>query len=624
LPEALRVRRWESLEHKLPLLMTGVLLVVLSASLLLTHRTLSRSNEERARSRLIEAIEQVAGTAEASLRRRSTTLARAARDPVLRAAVESPGVPSLRAARQTLRGFVTPSDSGLPMALWDATGQELVSTSSDSGGAVVPRDIIQEVVRDASNDTSRVRFTSIYPLGDRMAFWGVAPLRRDGAILGYVAQQMQVSGAANASEYLRGLTGEPVTLYLRNSTNDIWALAPGTQVDPPTSRDTIANGVVYDRDGERMLATEARVEGSPWIFILEEPLGLVQARARETVTQLALLSVALMALGAALSWFIGRRITLPLRSLTVAAEDIARGEYSRRITVRGGDELARLGHSFNQMAEQIALSRRQLEERVEEARRSREEAVAANRAKSDFLAVMSHELRTPLNAIAGYTQLLEMGIHGEITDAQRDALLRIKRSQAHLLALINDVLSFAKIDAGQVEFDLRDVALGEVLAELETLVAPQLRAKAQHFDVRGCNESLGVRADRDKLRQILINLVSNAIKFTSEGGQITVECEPAESAVAIRVRDTGIGIPAERHRSIFEPFVQGGRALNRTDEGVGLGLAISRDLARGMGGDITVESDSAGSVFTVTLPPASDAKSAMRQRLTTASETATT
>jgi signal transduction histidine kinase len=176
----------------------------------------------------------------------------------------------------------------------------------------------------------------------------------------------------------------------------------------------------------------------------------VHIRPRETVTRLALLSIALMALGAALSWFISRSITRPLNSLTVAAEALARGDYGRRVNAQGRDEIARLGGAFNQMAAEVAESRRALEERVQDARRAREEAEAANRAKSDFLAVMSHELRTPLNAINGYAQLLEMGIHGSLTDAQRDAIARINRSGAHLLTLINDVLNFARIDAGQV------------------------------------------------------------------------------------------------------------------------------------------------------------------------------
>ena len=239
---------------------------------------------------------------------------------------------------------------------------------------------------------------------------------------------------------------------------------------------------------------------------------------------------------------------------------------------------------------------------VEAERAAREAAEEANQAKTNFLATMSHELRTPLNAIAGYTELLEVGIHGPITPQQRDTLGRIQRSQRHLLGLINDVLNFAKLEAGRVEFHLADVPVIEVLDRLEPLVAPQLRAKSLTFSREEGSAPCVVRADADKLQQILINLLSNAIKFTPEGGAVTICCEDDDDLVHLRVRDTGIGIPEERFEHIFAPFVQINRRLNAPHEGTGLGLSISRDLARGMGGRLTVESSpGGGATFTVTL-----------------------
>jgi signal transduction histidine kinase len=594
-----------SLEHKLPLLMTAVLLVVLIASLGLAYSTLSRTAEERASRMLSEAVEQVGMTAEASLRERATKLRQAARDPAVRAALTRPTATTQAAARPALEELSAPADSGLPIELWTPSGVPVLTTTEDVARAPVPDVVLQELLGSSGNDepSDSVRFSTMYSESDRVLFWGIAPVRIDNQTAGYVAQLFRVGGPRDASQALRDLTGEDVTLYVRNWRGDIWTLAPGSPAPPPTNRDTTDGRLTYERDGDRKMAREAAIGGTPWVFVLEEPLSSVYARPRATVTRLALLSIALMALGAALSWFISRSITRPLNSLTVAAEALAKGDYGRRVHVQGRDEIARLGRAFNQMASEIAESRRALEERVQDARRAREEAEAANRAKSDFLAVMSHELRTPLNAISGYAQLLEMGIHGPLTEAQRDAIGRINRSGAHLLSLINDVLNFAKIDAGQVEFAVTDVALDGVIAELETLVAPQIQAKDLTFETIACDEDLAVRADRDKLRQILLNLVSNAIKFTPEGGRIVVQCEGDADTVRIHVRDTGVGIPEDRFRSIFEPFVQAGRALNRPDEGVGLGLAISRDLARGMGGDITVESVvGRGSVFTVSLP----------------------
>jgi signal transduction histidine kinase len=243
-----------------------------------------------------------------------------------------------------------------------------------------------------------------------------------------------------------------------------------------------------------------------------------------------------------------------------------------------------------------------------EAHAARVEAETANRSKGEFLAVMSHELRTPLNAIGGYAELIEMGIHGPVTPQQRTALERIQRSQRALLSVINEVLNYARLETGAVTYDLTDVPMIEVVVASEALVVPQLRAKGLRYTSAGCDPTLEVRADRDKLQQILLNLLSNAIKFTDgqpghAGLEVSCTVDPlAADRVVLRVRDTGVGIPSDKLAEIFEPFVQVDQGLTRTQQGTGLGLAISRDLARGMGGDLTVESAlNVGSTFTLTL-----------------------
>jgi signal transduction histidine kinase len=217
--------------------------------------------------------------------------------------------------------------------------------------------------------------------------------------------------------------------------------------------------------------------------------------------------------------------------------------------------------------------------------------------------VMSHELRTPLNAIAGYAELMEMGIHGPLTPRQVESLSRIQNSQRHLLGLINEVLNYAKLETGNVHYDISDVPVRAAMTSAESLVMPQARARSISLRVSECDQHLTLRGDVEKLRQILVNLLSNAIKFTDPGGAIEVVASPDAHRVRIDVRDTGIGIPPDRLTSIFEPFVQVRADFSRPSEGTGLGLAISRDLARGMGGDLTVESTlGAGSTFTLTLP----------------------
>jgi len=235
---------------------------------------------------------------------------------------------------------------------------------------------------------------------------------------------------------------------------------------------------------------------------------------------------------------------------------------------------------------------------------ARQEAERANRAKTEFLATMSHELRTPLNAIAGHLQLIEMGIHGPLTPEQRSALDRIDRSQRHLLRLINDVLNLARIETGHLDYSIERIDVQSAVTELEPLIGPQFAAKGLFYEVRTPNQPVIIRADRAKLGQILLNFLSHAATFTPEGGRITLTmARISDTTAEIAVSDTGVGIPPEKLETVFEPFVQVNRSHSQPKEGAGLGLSISRDLARGMGGELTAESrEGVGSVFRLRLP----------------------
>jgi signal transduction histidine kinase len=238
-----------------------------------------------------------------------------------------------------------------------------------------------------------------------------------------------------------------------------------------------------------------------------------------------------------------------------------------------------------------------------ERERARQAAETANRAKSDFLATMSHELRTPLNAIVGYASLLEDGVRGALTVDQTADVARIRRASRHLLGLINDVLNFARLDAGQVHIEREMVSVGDTLATAALMMEVQARAKGITLTRVPCDPSATALADHDKVLQIVVNLLSNAVKFTRQDGRIALTCDASLDPLRISVTDTGRGIASENLGRIFEPFVQVAREHNT--EGVGLGLAISRDLARAMGGDLTVQSDEgSGSTFTLTLPRA--------------------
>ena len=230
------------------------------------------------------------------------------------------------------------------------------------------------------------------------------------------------------------------------------------------------------------------------------------------------------------------------------------------------------------------------------------EAEAANRAKSEFLASMSHELRTPLNAIGGYTDLLLLGVAGSVDPEKREYLDRIRRSQQHLLGIINDLLNFSRLEAGRVSFELQPISLGEAIRRVLPMIEPQANQRGLRVTVAAGRDEFA-NADAAKVEQILINLLSNAVKFTEPGGEITLAQFQNDGWSGVRVRDTGIGIPHNKLEAVFEPFVQVGRTLNSTHEGTGLGLSISRELARAMGGDLTAESvPGEGSTFTLQLP----------------------
>lgn len=264
-------------------------------------------------------------------------------------------------------------------------------------------------------------------------------------------------------------------------------------------------------------------------------------------------------------------------------------------------------------SEELRRMNDELLARTDEADHLRATAEEANRAKSAFLAVMSHELRTPLNAIAGYIEILELGIHGPVTEAQLEALGKIDRSQRHLLRLINEVLNLARIEAGHVEYVREDVPVDELVAGVVPMIEPQMEGKGLVFSVDVAPDLI-VCVDRDKAQQILLNLLSNAMKFTPRNGRVSVDAvglSGDEDQLRIRVTDSGVGIASEKLEVIFQPFVQVDASSTRTADGSGLGLAISRDLARGMGGELSVESTPGeGSTFTLMLPlgsaPATD------------------
>jgi signal transduction histidine kinase len=639
-PSPWRWSRW-SLTRRLPMLTAAIVLIVIATSLVLTYNALTSARIRSTHDQLRRQAQQLVITSDQGLKARANLYRQVANDSavraVLRAAAPRSGDPtSIIASVALLRLRIAP-DSSLPIEVWTTDGRRVLHVGNevrgDSLGRLRPElralngKTVTEIPTGRAGSDS-IQYGALYASGGRVLFWTIQPVMERGERVGYLAQQRAIGGTTQSRAMVRELLGNDAALNLHNATDQFWSNFSGEPIAPLTGVDTLNEGYIGRRNGVgNVIASEAAVPGTPWVFTLEAPVASVIAEPQATLRRLALINVLVALAGVLVAWLLSRRITAPLVTLISASDAIARGDYHTRMPLRTEEdtqnEVSRLSATFNRMAEEIETSRRELEQQVKEARsvsrqlevvnaellrtsaearEARDAAMQANRAKSDFLAVMSHELRTPLNAIGGYADILQLGIYGEVTAKQKEAFARIMRSQQMLLSLINDVLNFAKLDAGQVQYRMANVPLDAVLAQVEQLVAPQLDAKSLRYEFERCDPALVVRADREKLMQVVLNLLSNSIKFTAPQGVIRLACDIEATWVLVHVHDTGIGIPSDRLASIFDPFVQVDRSLNRPHEGVGLGLSISRDLAQGMGGTLTVRSVvGEGSTFTLRL-----------------------
>ncbi len=282
------------------------------------------------------------------------------------------------------------------------------------------------------------------------------------------------------------------------------------------------------------------------------------------------------------------------------------------------EELERQTAEAEALARGLEQANRRLRDAVRVAEAARAQAEAASRAKIQFLANMSHELRTPINAIIGYTDLLHLGVHGDMSDSQRESLSRVKASSLHLLGLVEDVLDLARIESAGMRVQHERVPVADTAASALAFVAPQAAARGvETVEAMQCPPGAAYLGDEDRVRQILVNLLSNAVKFTPAGGRVEVRCLEAAPAapgsgpgapgpwVRLEVADTGIGIAEADRERIFDPFVQVDDSHTRAQGGTGLGLSISRTFARLMRGDLTVAGrEGGGSVFTLWLPAA--------------------
>ncbi|GBE57109.1 non-motile and phage-resistance protein [bacterium BMS3Abin01] len=322
----------------------------------------------------------------------------------------------------------------------------------------------------------------------------------------------------------------------------------------------------------------------------------VQAAVQAKITRIAAVFIGGLAiLLVVLAFALRVAVLKPLRKVVTVMRNIANGDMSQRVVVISQDEVGDLADSFNRMTDNLQASQDSL-------RQVNLNLLEANRLKSEFLSVMSHELRTPLNAIIGFSEVLK-DYDRAMDDRQEKYLMNIETSGRNLLQLVNDILDLANVSSDNLELEKDDISIPQVLEDIRKLGHPFAAQRRIWLEVEPAGSLPLIEADESKIKRVLYNLVSNAIKFTPEGGQVTLRAEAKKDFVKISVEDTGIGVSEEDQEKIFTMFQQLDSADTRKFEGTGVGLALSRSLVEMHGGSIWVESKlGQGSKFIFTLP----------------------
>jgi signal transduction histidine kinase len=385
--------------------------------------------------------------------------------------------------------------------------------------------------------------------------------------------------------------------------------AQGEGADPPVAREATWE---EDARGNDVLSASAPVPGPGWQVFAEERRRDVLAPVYDGAIRMGVFLAVFLAVATVASALLARRMARPIERIEAGARRFGEGAFSEPIPVRGGDEVARIAAALNDMAAQLRTLYADLERRVAERTSDLTAALAENAAllrdleaashhKSEFLATMSHELRTPLNAIIGFSDVLRTGMVGELNTQQSEYLDDIHVSGRHLLAVIDDVLDLARIEAGRMDLLLDDVAIGECIDTGLMMLRERARDAGVQLVAHVPADLAPIRADERKVRQIIFNLLSNAVRFTPRGGTVEVSASRVGDMTRVAVSDTGPGVAPEDRERIFETFRQGRDGAD--GEGSGLGLSLSRALAERHGGTLTVEDrPGGGSTFVVALP----------------------
>jgi signal transduction histidine kinase len=586
-----------SLELKLPLVTSALLLLLLGLYTWIAYQEVARTARSAASERNARLAEDLAQLTAVNTGTRARLVSRVVNRSNVQDAITNGAYDNLEAALDSLR---VPSDSDFVIVIFDSLARPVHGAEQEGLHPEQLSRVPAQLPAANARDTLSLN-TPFFMFGGNAHFWSVAAVKRAGRPVGYVAHLRTVRANPTAARALQSLIGPDNRILFANAGQERgpWISLEGRATRPPDREIQDENGWRYQRDDTWYIAGRKEIAGTPWQMIVEAPQAMAQTRPRQFLARIGLIGLLLLVVASVLVWFGSRRITGPIRHLRDAANAIERGQLGQRVDIDRADELGELGSSFNQMAAEVQRSMLAVQE-------SRAEAQLANRSKSEFLANMSHEIRTPINAILGYTDLIEGGIAGEVTEQQRRHLERIRVSGNHLVGLIDDLLDFARLDVARLSVDKQVASAADSIRTAVTVVEPQAEAKNISLQV-DCEDGAQYIGDSQRVEQILVNLLGNATKFTHSGGRVILECRGVEQQgkreTRFVVADTGIGIPADRLDAVFEPFVQAQGGYTRPHGGTGLGLSISRRLAELMGGSLTAESEvEVGSRFTLTLP----------------------
>lgn len=588
---------------------------VVFLAVMLARHEVARVDRAVAAERLEHVVDRVENLTSRAAEQRYRVKQAASAQPAVIAALQGADMEDgdLREALALLR---SPSDSGLPIQIWTPNGGIAYSDMP----VALPGERGPQPLAPLEEEPS---YGAFHEVEGEVRYYSTAPVRVNGAIIGWVVQLRRLGNPANAATF-QDLIGPDARVLLHYPGDSVWITLGGELTPAPAAVPPPDSTVEYVINGERLLLRAKQVQAAPWLVMVETPNVMIGASDRYLRRTLA--GGLLLALVAgAVALLLSRRLTRGLRRLSDATRGIAGGDFSTRVDPGvGGEEMTRLAEAFNSMAGEVAASHAALEERLREAQalsrdlseanRRAEEARAraeeADRAKSEFLATMSHEIRTPINAVLGFSQVLELD---DLPDARRrEYLQRSQRAARRLASLVDDILDLSKIQSGKLSVSPRPVPVRTAVDAACAMVSQAAAGKAIALDVVVAPDIVAV-ADPQRLEQVLLNLVANAVKFTPEGGRVTIHAAllnggDAAPRVEIVVADSGIGIAPDQLERIFDPFVQGHTGYTREFGGTGLGLNISRRLARLMDGDIVAESTpGVGSRFTVIMPAAAAA-----------------